>query len=722
MNTELSSARAPDPESLGKIRHIVASAHKWGGNGSEPKFRKIRQVLLRKHPEVIARAFGGNANVAAAWIKNNWYRMRGMESPSTRKKDGKVRMALSNQFQEVPREFFEGGHELFSAGYEPEREGNLIWVTAMREGEWKVNPIPGKRGPLVLDREFMEDVMRAWREGAWEFVTVPTYHTDQDVLANTGYVRDLRITPDPARPGRSLLRAALEFTEPEVAEKVLRGSIAGVSVNVKFNVRHQETGKMYNKVLTHIALTNMPFINGLRAFERRLAASSEDISEDEVLVSYQLDEEDSTWLALADVAWDPERDMLYVKQQIEAQLNHFGMDDEGELYDMSDPMAGHTETDVDEEGEEDDAPDQLTPARVFIVGMTDETVLLCAHAARDGEIPMLDVQDRNGECIGWVAGYSLEDDGEVVLDPLDEWVAVRKAWMEMSREFTLTSALPISSEEVVDTTDDLALRAFSEEERDRLARSGKALPDGSYPIVTVGDLRNAVAAFGRAKNKAAAKRHIIKRARALGRTDLLPEEWSATLESEEEEEMSATTTTDESPRGGDGMADGNSNEETQETTEESTSTTEMAAFSREDLDRIADERAQAALDAYRQQQEEEQRTRDAELAAAREQLHEMAVKERIAELEARGHAPTVVKAAREIMLADVRHEPVLSLTREDGEVSLSATDIVSEILSSIPETALTKSEFIVAPGKATSNGSESVEARAERIISFVKGE
>jgi hypothetical protein len=511
----------------------------------------------------------------------------------------------------------------------------------------------------------MEDVMRAWREGAWEFVTVPTYHTDQDVLANTGYVRDLRITPDPGRPGRSLLRAALEFTEPEVAEKVLRGSIAGVSVNVKFNVRHQETGKMYNKVLTHIALTNMPFINGLRAFERRLAASSEDISEDEVLVSYQLDEEDSTWLALADVAWDPERDMLYVKQQIEAQLNHFGMDDEGELYDMSDPTAGHTETDVDEEGEEDDAPDQLTPARVFIVGMTNETVLLCAHAARDGEVPMLDVQDHNGECVGWVAGYSIEGDGEVVLDPLDEWVAVRKAWMEMSREFMLTSTLPISSGEVTDTTDDLAL---------------------------------------------------------------LSEERSTTPESEEEEEMSASTTTNESPRGGDGMADNNSNEEVQETTEESTSTEttvapEIVAFTREDLDRIADERARAALDTYRQEQEEEQRTRDAELAAARGQLHEMAVRERVADLEARGHAPTVVMAAREIMLADVRHEPVLSLTREDGEVSLSATDIVSEILSSIPETSLTKSEFIVAPGKATSsNGSESVEARAERIISFVKGE
>ena len=68
-------------------------------------------------------------------------------------------------------------------------------------------------------------------------------------------------------------------------------------------------------------------------------------------------------------------------------------------------------------------------------------------------------------------------------------------------------------------------RQFSSEQRQKLAKSGKAMPDGSYPIVTIGDLRNAISAFGRAKNKAATKRHIIKRAKALGRTDLLPENW-----------------------------------------------------------------------------------------------------------------------------------------------------------------------------------------------------
>lgn len=67
-------------------------------------------------------------------------------------------------------------------------------------------------------------------------------------------------------------------------------------------------------------------------------------------------------------------------------------------------------------------------------------------------------------------------------------------------------------------------RTFSAEERKRLADEGKALPDGSFPIVNRGDLRNAIQAFGRAGSKTKVARHIASRARAIGATDLLPEE------------------------------------------------------------------------------------------------------------------------------------------------------------------------------------------------------
>lgn len=64
--------------------------------------------------------------------------------------------------------------------------------------------------------------------------------------------------------------------------------------------------------------------------------------------------------------------------------------------------------------------------------------------------------------------------------------------------------------------------------REKAADKGEALPDGSFPIRNKSDLHNAIQAFGRAKDKDRAKRHIIKRARALGAVSELPEDWGVT--------------------------------------------------------------------------------------------------------------------------------------------------------------------------------------------------
>ena len=68
----------------------------------------------------------------------------------------------------------------------------------------------------------------------------------------------------------------------------------------------------------------------------------------------------------------------------------------------------------------------------------------------------------------------------------------------------------------------LTEREYSDEERAKLADKGFALPDGSYPIKDVDDLKNAIQAYGRAKDQAAAAKHIVKRAKALGAEDLVP--------------------------------------------------------------------------------------------------------------------------------------------------------------------------------------------------------
>lgn len=71
-------------------------------------------------------------------------------------------------------------------------------------------------------------------------------------------------------------------------------------------------------------------------------------------------------------------------------------------------------------------------------------------------------------------------------------------------------------------------RKFSDQQRRSAADDGAAMPDGSYPIKTPEDLKNAIQAYGRAApgDQAAVMAHIMKRARALGHPEMIPEAWT----------------------------------------------------------------------------------------------------------------------------------------------------------------------------------------------------
>jgi hypothetical protein len=82
---------------------------------------------------------------------------------------------------------------------------------------------------------------------------------------------------------------------------------------------------------------------------------------------------------------------------------------------------------------------------------------------------------------------------------------------------------------------------ISRDERTKLADEGKALPDGSYPIRNVEDLKNAIQAYGRSKesDRAKVRKHIKKRAAALKVRHMVPEEWRTASSAEA---MSALST------------------------------------------------------------------------------------------------------------------------------------------------------------------------------------
>lgn len=69
-------------------------------------------------------------------------------------------------------------------------------------------------------------------------------------------------------------------------------------------------------------------------------------------------------------------------------------------------------------------------------------------------------------------------------------------------------------------------RQFTAGQRENLRKQGKTNPEGGFPLETVSDVRNAVKAFGRAKNPDQEKKRIMNAAKRLNCTNLLPDKWT----------------------------------------------------------------------------------------------------------------------------------------------------------------------------------------------------
>lgn len=128
------------------------------------------------------------------------------------------------------------------------------------------------------------------------------------------------------------------------------------------------------------------------------------------------------------------------------------------------------------------------------------------------------------------AGYGVPQEllsyaGDVVLDRL------RLAIAGDVVDFPLTG----KNESKESTVDELETkREFSQSKRDKLAKTDKATDDGTYPIESIKDLQNAIKAYGRAKEEERPKirAHIVRNAKRLKATNMLPKNWSETPEQE----------------------------------------------------------------------------------------------------------------------------------------------------------------------------------------------
>jgi hypothetical protein len=115
-------------------------------------------------------------------------------------------------------------------------------------------------------------------------------------------------------------------------------------------------------------------------------------------------------------------------------------------------------------------------------------------------------------------------------DGQDSYMVYETVFADLNKSGVLEAVVASveSNDELVESFDAVMQFAdFSPMQRKALAKKGEALPDGAYPIRNEGDLKNAIKAFGRAKvsERGDVKKHIIKRARALKKSDLIPETW-----------------------------------------------------------------------------------------------------------------------------------------------------------------------------------------------------
>jgi hypothetical protein len=75
----------------------------------------------------------------------------------------------------------------------------------------------------------------------------------------------------------------MDFTEPEVKERVLRGTYSDVSCGIPWSILSR--GKKYGASLEHVAITNRPFIDGLGPF----LAASDNIEEEVEVMHFAMD-------------------------------------------------------------------------------------------------------------------------------------------------------------------------------------------------------------------------------------------------------------------------------------------------------------------------------------------------------------------------------------------------------------------------------------------------
>jgi hypothetical protein len=237
-------------------------------------------------------------------------------------------------------------------------ESKLLWKVVLRTGTWKLRPGPGGvklNTPLKIYRDkapkghISLTALKQNFEGddkgpAKEHVTVPMAHVDGTV-SDGGFVKKLVIQDVPGEDGKgvkeSLLWAGMEITDSELNRKLSEKSLRGVSGGILFDYERTEDAKKFDQVLSHVMVTNSPWINGTGDFKDQLpegvmAAEPDDLPVGEVefssretdpqpqLPTVRLDDPPATSSPSdGEVIWKPEQGFKFARSKVQKALEQW---------------------------------------------------------------------------------------------------------------------------------------------------------------------------------------------------------------------------------------------------------------------------------------------------------------------------------------------------------------------------------------------------------------
>lgn len=290
------------------------------------------------------------------------------------------------------------------------KKAKVLWKDILVEGEYPMSPDP-KGGAsevpmsVVVDgpsdmktkKISMADLLSSHEEGAFKYVTIPTSHRD-GLLDNTGYIPKKGLRKRKRDDGKTVLQAALGFTEPDIKGKVQRGTIPDVSAGVLFGPLNKAKKKRFRCALKHVALTPTPFMGNLTPFEP-IFASDDEIDDNITVEHYYLadDDSDSSNTNSGEIVWDEKDSFNTIRRKVEEALR---------------PPR------VESADDSEEVPRVQTPSYYVIDVDRDDKALVEEYF--------------KGKSTKFVVPFTRKDDGEVSVSPALRWTEVKEAMVAAS--------------------------------------------------------------------------------------------------------------------------------------------------------------------------------------------------------------------------------------------------------------------------------------------------